>query len=344
MVVGAWAGIVTCIWMKVFVDLVGTGVGAQKQYSLIRKHRPHLFTNSEVNATHIFYWQSFTRHWDVLKRRKLAGKKIVVRVGGFHRENATTTREMLRMADGAVFVCEWLKEWLKAKTWIAPDRSVKPWRLPPKRTTIHNGSEWIGPRNSDVDYLLVRCAALGPVGFRYGLNRSYSVWAMGEVWEDIRKRYPKLNLWILGRHAQELKHSHLLPGWKWKGFKKNPRWHGQGAIALVHLVPDFSPNTVAESISEGTCALVPGNIGGSSELAGCGGKHVKFTRTDKRAWPETECGGYFYQVDLSSLYEAVIDVIENQEMWKRRAREQWERSVDIRRVADKYEKFLDGIT
>lgn len=329
--------------MKVFVDLAGTGVGAQKQYSLIRKHRPHLFTNSEVNATHIFYWQSFTRHWDILKRRKRAGKKIVVRVGGFHRENATTTREMLRYADGAVFVCEWLKEWLKSKTWIAPDGSVKPWRLPPKRTAIHNGSEWVGPRNSDTDYLLIRCAALGPVGFRRGLHRSFSVWAMGEIWGDLKERYPKLNLWIVGRYAQELKHSYLLPGWKWLGFKRSPRWHGQGAIALVHLVPgDFSPNTIAEGIGEGVPIIVP-NIGGASELAGLAGRQVKFDRTDKRAWPECEAGGHFFRVDLDSLCESVIDVIENQQAWRKKARRQWERNVSITRTCDKYERFLDGV-
>jgi len=329
--------------VKVFVDLAGTGVGAQKQYSLIRKHRPHLFTNSEINATHVFYWQSFTRHWDVLKRRKQAGKKIVVRVGGFHRENADTTREMLRQADGAVFVCEWLKEWLKEKTWTAPDGIVRPWRLPPKRTAIHNGSEWIGPRDSDVDYLLIRCAGLGPIGFRYGLNRSYSIWALSQIWDELKERYPALNLWILGRHAQELKYSNLLPGWKWLGFRKDVRWFGQGALALVHLVPDFSPNTIAEMVGSGGAIIVPGIIGGSRELAGIAGVKVGFDQTDKREWPETECGGHFYRIRLDELFNAVVDVIENREEWRVKAREQWEKAVNIDRVCDKYEKFLDSV-
>ncbi len=328
--------------MKVFVDLAGTGVGAQKQYSLIRKHRPHLFTNSEVNASHIFYWQAFTRHWDVLKRRKQAGKKIVVRVGGFHRENATTTREMLRCADGAVFVCEWLKEWLKSKTWIAPDGGVKPWKLPPRRTVIHNGSEWVGPRSSDTDYLLIRCAALGPIGFRYGLNRSYSVWAMGEVWDELKERYPTLNLWILGRYAQELKHSHLLPGWKWLGFRRDVEWFGQGAIALVHLVVgDFSPNSAAEALGQG-CPIIMPSVGGVLELAGDAGIQVAFEQTDQRAWPEAEAGGHFYRIG-DGLYDAVVDVIENREEWKRRVREQWVKNVNIERVCDRYEQFLDRI-
>lgn len=329
--------------MKVFVDLAGTGLGAQKQYALIRKHRPHLFTNSEVNASHVFYWQCFTRHFDVLKRRKRAGKKIVVRVGGFHRENADTTREMLRHSHGAIFVCEWLKEWLKERTWIAPDGRVKPWRLPPRRTVIHNGSEWIGPRDSDVDYLLVRCAALGPVGFRYGLNRAYSIWALAEIWGDLKECYPALNLWILGRHAQLLKHSHLLPGWKWKGFVKTPRWHGQGAIALVHLVlGDFSPNTVAEALGEGVPILVP-TIGGAKELAGGAGIQVVFDQTDKREWPQAEAGGHFFRVDLDSLYKSVIDVIENQQVWRKKAKERWVKSVNIERVCDRYERFLDSV-
>jgi len=328
--------------MKIFVDLAGTGLGAQKQYNLIRKHRPHLFTNSEINATHVLYWQCFTRHWDVLNRRKRSGKKIVVRVGGFHRENAETTREMLQQADGAIFVCEWLKEWLKAKTWIAPDGSVKPWRLPRKRTVIHNGSEWVGPRDSDVPYLLIRCAQIGPVGFKYGLNRAYSVWAMGEIWDEVRKRYPDLNLWIVGRYTRDMKHDYLLPGWKWLGFRRNPRWFGQGAIALIHLVPDFSPNTVAESLSEGICAIVP-NVGGANELTGIAGPQVEFAQTDKREWPEVECGGHFYQINLNSLYMAIVDVIENNLEWRRKSREQWETVTDIRRVCDKYEKFLDGV-
>lgn len=329
--------------MKVFVDLAGTGLGAQKQYGLIRKHRPHLFTNSEVNATHVFYWQCFTRHWDVLKRRKQAGKKIVVRVGGFHRENAITTREMLRHADGAVFVCEWLKEWLKAKTWIAPDGRVKPWRLPPKRTVIHNGSEWVGPRDSDVDYLLVRCAQLGTVGFRRGLNRSYSIWALGEVWGQVRERYPKLELWIVGRYARELKHSHLLRGWKWLGFRKDVRWFGQGALALVHLVTgDFSPNSAAEALGEG-CPVVTPSIGGVSEIAGLAGRQVKFNRTDKRVWPSSEYAGHFYEIDLNSLLEGIIDVIENWQAWREKTKKQWKRNVNILRTCDKLEHFLDRI-
>jgi len=329
--------------MKVFVDLAGTGVGAQKQYALIKKYRPHLFTSSEVNATHIFYWQCFTRHFDILERRKRAGKKIVVRVGGFHRENATTTREMLRHADGAIFVCEWLKEWLKAKTWIDSGGKVKPWRLPAKRTAIHNGSEWVGPRNSDTDYLLIRCAQIGKVGFKYGLNRSFSIWGMAQVWDDVRKCYPKLHLWVVGRYDRKTKHEYALPGWKWMGFKRASRKFGQGALGLVHLVTgDYSPNTVAEGVGEGIPAIVP-DIGGAKELAGIAGRRVKFTKTDRRAWPGSECAGHFYEIDLDSLLESVVDVVENREKWKKKAREQWVRGVDIRRTCDKYEAFLDSV-
>lgn len=328
--------------VKIFVDLAGTGLGAQKQYNLIRKHRPHLFTNSEVNATHVLYWQCFTRHWDVLNRRKRSGKKIVVRVGGFHRENAETTREMLQQADGAIFVCEWLKEWLKAKTWIAPDGSVKPWRLPRKRTVIHNGSEWVGPRDSDVPYLLIRCAQIGPVGFKYGLNRAYSVWAMGEIWDEVRKRYPDLNLWIVGRYTRDMKHDYLLPGWKWFGFRKNTRWYGQGALALVHLVVgDYSPNSAAESLGESSCIITP-DIGGVYELAGMAGVQVGFDKTDAREWPEAECGGHFYRIRLEELFDAIVNVVENREGWKRKAREQWEKATNIQRSADKLEHFLDN--
>lgn len=328
--------------MRVFVDLAGTGLGAQKQYALIRERRTRLFTNSEVDATHVLYWQSFTRHWGVLERRRKAGKKIVVRVGGFHRENAVTTREMLLHADGAIFVCEWLKQWLKEKTWVAPDGGVKPWRLPPKRTVIRNGSKWIGPRDSDVDYLLIRCAKLGTLGFKYGLNRAYGVWAMAQVWDDIRGRYPKLNLWIVGDYAQLLKHSHLLPGWKWLGFKESTRWYGQGAIALVHLVPgDYSPNTVAEALGEGCPVIVP-DVGGAKELAGRAGIRVGFEQTDKREWPEAEAGGHFYRIG-DGLYDAIVDVVENRAAWRRQAREQWVRETDIKRVCDKYEKFLNSV-
>lgn len=323
--------------MRAYVDLGGTGVGAKKQYQLLRKAKPGLFTTSESLASHVIYWQSYTTNWTRLHQRKRSGKKIVCRVGGFHKENAETTWRILREADGAIFVAEWLKEYLKT-----PRLLGKTWKLPTKRTVIRNGSTWIGRRKSDVDYLLIRCANIGSVRFKRGLNRAYSIWAVGEVWDEIRKRYPKLELWILGNYEQETKNEYILPGWKWLGYKSNTRWYGQGALALVHLVPDFSPNTVAEILSEGVPAIVP-NVGGSSELAGYGGRQVRFVRTDKRVFPETECGGRFFRVDKGSLIEGVCDVIENRKLWELAVRDWWKKYVDIKVVARQYERFLRGV-
>lgn len=324
--------------MRVHVDLSGTGIGAKRQYGLLRKAKPGLFTTSESGATHVVYWQAFTRDFAKLSQHKRAGRKIVCRVGGFHPENAETTWRLLREADGAIFVAEWLKEYLKT-----PRLLGKTWKLPPKRTVIRNGSAWIGRRKSDVDYLLIRCANIGSVKFKRGLNRAYSVWAMGEVWGDVKKKYPKLELWILGNYEQETKDGYKLPGWKWLGYKSNTRWYGQGALALVHLIPDFSPNTVAEILSEGVPAIIPGGIGGSSELAGYGGRHIRFVRTDKREFPETECGGRFYRIDLGSLIEGIYDVVENRKLWELAVRDWFKKYVDINQTVKQYERFLRGV-
>lgn len=321
--------------MKVFVDLSGTGVGAKKQYNLLRKAKPGLFTTNESRASHIIYFQTFTRDFARLAQRKHARKKIICRVGGFHTENAETTWRLLREADGAIFVAEWLKEYLKT-----PRLLGKTWKLPPKRTVIRNGSVWVGRRKSDVDYLLIRCANIGSVQFRRGLNRAYSIWAMGEVWEDARREFPNLELWVLGNYDRGLKDDYkTMPGWKWLGYKSNPRWYGQGALALVHLVPDFSPNTVAEILSEGAPAIVP-NIGGASELAGYGGIQVRFDRTDKRKFPEAECGGRFYTIDLDSLKEAVRNVVINRQIRQLAAVDWWKKYGDIRHTAKQLEQFL----
>lgn len=320
--------------MKVFVDLSGTGVGAKKQYNLLRKAKPGLFIADESRATHVVYFQTFTRDWARLANRKRARKKIICRVGGFHVENAETTWRMLKEADGAIFVAEWLKEYLKT-----PRLLGKTWKLPAERTVIRNGSTWVGWRKSDVDYLLIRCANIGAVGFKRGLNRAYSVWAMGEIWADMRREFPKLELWIVGNYERKTKKEYALPGWKWLGYKANPRWWGQGALALVHLVPDYSPNTVAEILAEGTPAIVP-NVGGAGELAGYGGVQVRFDRTDKRKFPSSECGGRFYEVDLASLREAVRDVVVNRQIRQLAATDWWKKYVDIRHTAKQYEQFL----
>ena len=137
-------------------------------------------------------------------------------------------------------------------------------------------------------------------------------------------------------------HSYILPGWKWLGFKRNPRWYGRGAIALVHLVPDFSPNTVVEMMGSGQ-SIIGAGIGGVGELLGNAGVKVGFDRTDKREWPEVECAGHFYCIRLEELFDAVVNVIENQEEWKRKVRKRWEEAINIERVCDKYEKFLDSV-
>lgn len=323
--------------MKAFVDLSGTGVGAKKQYNLLKEAKPSLFTENETAATHIIYFQSFTRDFTRLEQRKRTGKKIVCRVGGFHAENAETTWRLLREADGAIFVAEWLKEYLKT-----PRLLGKTWKLPGKRTVIRNGSMWVGRRSSDVDYLLIRCANIGSVQFKRGLNRAYSVWAIGEIWEEVRKRYPQLELWILGDYEHATRRAYELPGWKWLGYKPETRWYGQGAIALIHLVPDFSPNTVVEAIAEGCPVLVP-NIGGAFESAGYAGVPVRFQRTDMREFPEAECGGRFFRIDLDSLFEAVCDVVENRQIRQLAARDWWKRYCDIGLVARQYERFLRGV-
>jgi|GEM_PF-3669106 len=319
--------------MSVFVDLSGTGIGAQRQYALLRQARPKLFARSEGASDHVIYWQCFTRNWELLEARKRQGKKIIVRVGGFHSQNEETTRRLLKEADAAIFVCEWLKEHLKDLSW----------RLPAKRTVIRNGSTWVGWRESDVDYLLIRCAQIGAVEFRRGLNRAYSVWAMAQIWDELRDRYPSLNLLLIGKYKRKTKAEYALPGWKWLGFDSNSRWYGQGAIALVHLVPgDYSPNSVAEAIGEGCPIIVP-SVGGAHELAGDAGATVGFGRTEKRRFPEAECGGHFYQIDKKSLLEAVCDVIDNRLQWRIRVGNWWEKTVNIQRVADRWEKFLDWV-
>lgn len=327
--------------MKVFADLSGTGVGARKQYNLLKQARPHLFTNSEGGADAVVYWQSFTRDWRRLETRRRSGKKIVCRVGGFHAENELTTWRLLKVADGAIFVARWHMDYLKTCQRVAGE--IKTWRLPPKRQVIRNGSTWIGWRESDVDYLLIRCAQIGSVRFKRGLNRAYSVWAMGQVWDEIRAKYPKLNLWLIGNYEKKTKHEYALPGWKWLGYRGNSRWYGQGAIALVHLVTnDFSPNSIAEALGEGAPCIIP-NIGGAHELAGSAGIPVGFGLTDRRAFPEAECGGHFYQVDKKSLVRAISDAVENRMKWRSRAGDWWRSQVDIRRVADKYERFFDRL-
>lgn len=325
--------------MRAYIDLSGTGVGAKKQHRLLRGTKPGLFTTTnESQATHIIYFQSYTTDWRRLHNRKRAGQKIICRVGGFHVENAETTWRLLREADGAIFVAEWLKEYLKT-----PRLLGKTWKLPPKRTVIRNGSTWIGRRDSKIDYLLIRCANIGSVRFKRGLNRAYSVWAMGEVWEEIRKEYPKLELWILGNYERETKNAYKLPGWKWLGYKSNARWYGQGAVALVHLVVgDFSPNTVIEAVGEG-CPVICPNVGGAFESAGYAGIPARFTRTDRRKFPEAECGGRFFRIDLDSLKEAIYDVVENRQIRQLAVKDWWGRYADIRLVMRQYERFLKGV-
>jgi len=315
--------------------LSGTGIGAKKQYNLLKKAKPGLFATDESRATHIIYWQTFTRDFARLSQRKRARKKIICRVGGFHKENAETTWRLLREADGAIFVAEWLKEYLKT-----PRLLGKTWKLPRERTVIRNGSTWVGRRDSDVDYLLIRCANIGSVKFKRGLNRAFSVWAMGEIWDDVRKEFPKLELWILGNYEQETKNKYILPGWKWLGYKSNPRWWGQGALGLVHLVVgDFSPNTVLEAVGEG-CPIVCPNVGGAAESAGYAGAHVRFDRTDKREFPESECGGRFYTIDLGSLKEAIRNVVINRQIRQLAAADWWKKYGDVRHTAKQYEQFL----
>jgi glycosyltransferase involved in cell wall biosynthesis len=327
--------------LAAYVDLSGTGIGARKQYDLLRKTRPHLFTSSEGNADTIIYWQSFTRDWERLKRRRAAKKKIVCRVGGFHPENELTTWQLLKVADGAIFVAQWHMDYLKTCQRVAGE--LKTWRLPPKRRVIRNGSEWVGWRDSETDYLLIRCAQIGDVRFKRGLNRAYSVWAMAQVWNEIRIRYPRLELWILGQYNREIKKEYALPGWKWLGYKANSQWYGQGAVALVHLVTgDYSPNSVAEAVGEGCPVLVP-NIGGALELAGEAGRAVRFGQTDRRQFPEAEFAGHFFEVDKKDLLQAVSDVMDNQMRWRWAVGEQWRKEVNIQRVADRYENFLDSI-
>lgn len=324
--------------MRAHVDLSGTGVGAKKQYNLLRKAKPGLFIQDESLATHIIYWQTFTRDFAKLAQRKRAGRKIICRVGGFHSENAETTWRLLREADGAVFVAEWLRDYLKT-----PRLLGKTWKLPAKRMVIRNGSTWKGRRNSKVGYLLIRCANIGSVKFKRGLNRAYSIWAMGEIWDEIRKKYPKLELWILGNYDRETKNEHLLPGWKWLGYKGNTRWYGQGAIALVHLVAgDFSPNTVLEAVGEG-CPVICPNVGGAYESAGYAGVHVRFKRTDRRKFPAAECGGRFFRIDLDSLREAVGNVVENRQIRQLATADWWKKYGDIQLVAKQYERFLKRV-
>lgn len=321
--------------MKAYVDLSGTGIGARKQYDLLRRARPHIFTTSEHGATHVVYWQSFTRDFAKLEQRKRSRKKIICRVGGFHPENADATWRLLKAADGAIFVAEWLKRYLKIVK-----HDGKTWRLPPKRVVIRNGATWVGAKPSGTPYLLIRCAQIGSVQFKRGLNRAYSVWAMGEIWDRVRERYPNLELWLLGKYEQKTKDAYKLPGWKWLGYRGNARDYGRGAIALVHLVAgDYSPNSVAEAIGEGIPVLVPG-VGGANELAGYGGRVVRFQRTDERNFPEAECAGHFYKVNLDSLFDAVCDVVENRAWWKLPVRDWWRKSVDAKAVAKKYEHFL----
>lgn len=324
--------------MRVYVDLSGTGIGAKKQYRLLKKAKPGLFVQDESRATHIIYWQTFTRDFTKLAQRKHSGRKIVCRVGGFHPENAETTWRLLREADGAIFVAEWLREYLKT-----PRLLGKTWRLPPKRTVIRNGSTWIGRRNSPVDYLLIRCAQIGEIRFKRGLNRALSVWAMGGIWEEVRKRFPKLELWILGNYDRGMKKDYVLPGWKWLGYKPRPRWYGQGALGLVHLVTnDFSPNTVLEALGEGCPVIVP-SVGGAFESAGYAGVPVRFTQTDRRKFPESECGGHFYSIDLNSLLESVCSVVGNRQIRQLAVADWWKKYADVRLVARQYEKFLKGV-
>lgn len=322
--------------MRVFVDLSGTGVGARKQHRLMTKAKPQLFTQEPGLATHVIYFQSFTKDFARLEYFKNRGCKIVCRVGGFHPENAETTWRLLREADGAVFVARWLREYLKT-----PRLLGKTWRLPKDRTVIPNGSTWIGRRNSPTLYLLIRCAQIGKVHFRRGLNRAHSIWAMGEIWEAVRERYPRLELWILGKYDRETKASYRLPGWKWLGYKSRSRWYGQGALGLVHLVTsDFSPNTVSEALGEGCPVIVP-NRGGAFEVAGYGGVHVRYVQTDNRKFPETECGGHFYTLDKDSLFEAVCNVIENAQIRQLAAKDWWTKHCDITLTVRRWEKFLN---
>jgi len=139
-----------------------------------------------------------------------------------------------------------------------------------------------------------------------------------------------------------VKHEYALPGWKWLGYKANSRWYGQGAVALVHLVPDFSPNTVAEAVGEGIPSLVC-NSGGAYELAGEAARAVRFGQTDKRRFPELELAGHFFEVDKKDLFQAVCDVMDNRMRWRWAAGEQWRKEVNIQRVADRYENFLDSV-
>lgn len=323
--------------MKAFVDLSGCGTGAKKQYDLIRKARPQMFTRSEGAATHIIYWQCFTRDFAKLEQRRKR-KKIVVRVGGFHRENAETTWRLLKVADGAIFVARWLMDFLKTRRMLG-----KTWRLPPNRTVIRNGSTWVGRKDAKTDYLLIRNAQMGDIRFKRGLNRVYSVWAMAQIWDRVREIYPELELWIVGRYEKKTKHEYVLPGWKWLGFKNNPRVYGQKAVALVHLVADFSPNSVVEALGEGIPVLVPSGMGGAAELAGYAGRHVRFVRTDKREFPEIECGGRFYRIDENSLFESVRDVMENRQLWQLAVRDHWKKYGDIEMVAKRYQMFLEKV-
>jgi len=78
-------------------------------------------------------------------------------------------------------------------------------------------------------------------------------------------------------------------------------------------------------------------------LAGDGGAVVGFGRTEKRRFPEAECGGHFYQVDQKDLFRAVCDVFANRFEWRRKTGEWWRKTVNIQRVADRWENFLDGV-
>jgi len=99
---------------------------------------------------------------------------------------------------------------------------------------------------------------------------------------------------------------------------------------------------VCEALGEGAPVIVP-NVGGAAEVAGYGGRQVRFVRTGSRSFPNAECGGKFYQIETASLFGAVCDVVENTQHWQLAVRDWWRRYVDVIGVAKRYERFLGGV-
>lgn len=320
--------------MKVYVDLGGTGIGAQRQFKLLRpelERKGVRFVGNPWSAEVVLYWNAHTRDLDRLKRLA-EQKRVVARVGGWHPETAEVTRRVLAEVAGAFFVSEADKEFAKRLGW----------KLPPYRTVIRNASIWRGARRSSKPHLLIRHANIGMTYGRKRLDRSYSLVSLASVWGRVRKHYPQLEVKVLGTVDGKLKRKFSLSGWKWVG-KVSPREavnYGRQAWALVHMVvSDHAPNSVAEAIGEGCPVIVP-DIGGAAELAGSGGFHVPMHEAHKGTWDVF--GERFVIGDDDAMFQAIAWMVEWPGYWAgevwRWHRTQLQPSV----VAGRMWRFLRG--